>query len=126
MSEVIRIHNENELIKIELRYSTIKECLIKRGEEIISTKKNYKSILIDIWKTMRIQNIFQNSTFNIKLTNENGEKGYRWCSKLNISIQNQDAKGTLKEILNMVKVNKLTIKLTITLETGQNIYFNLE
>ena len=117
---------ENELILTQITHSIIKECLVKQGEEIISTNTTYRSILVDIWKSMPTQKILQTTEFNFKLSNENGEKGYKWCSDINMSFQNKDAKGTLKEILNMVKVNKLHIKLTIKLESGQNIYFKLE
>ena len=43
-----------------------------------------------------------------KLNNENGEKGFNWCDDIHMSFQSKDATGTLKEIINMVKVNKLT------------------
>jgi hypothetical protein len=117
---------ENELIITRLINSTIEECLIKKEEEIISMNTSYRSVLIDIWKSMPTQQILQTTTFNFKLTNENGEKGYRWCDDINMSFQNKDATGTLKEILNMVKVNKLTIKLSIKLETGRIIHFKIE
>ena len=42
-----------------------------------------------------------------------------------MSFQDKNATGTLKEILNMVKVNKLTIKLSIKLETGRIVYYKL-
>ena len=44
-----------------------------------------------------------------------------------MSFQNKDARGTLKEILHMVKVNKLTIKLlSIKLETGKIVHLKIE
>ena len=43
-----------------------------------------------------------------------------------MSFQNKDIRGTLKEILNMVKLNKLTINLSIKLETDRIIYFKIE
>jgi len=43
--------------------------------------------------------ILQNTTFNIKLTNENGKCGYIWKPEINMSIQGKDAPGTLKEII---------------------------
>ncbi len=43
-----------------------------------------------------------------------------------MSFQNKDTTGTLKEIINMVKVNKLTIKLSIKLETGRIVHFKIE
>jgi hypothetical protein len=118
---------ENELNMTQITHSTIEECVIKKEEENISTSKScYRSVLVNIWKSMPVQKILQTTTFNFKLTNENGEKGYRWCNDLNMSFQNKDATGTLKEIVNMVKVNKLTIKLSIKLETGRIVHFKIE
>ena len=117
---------ENELNMVQITHSTIEECVIKKEEENISTSKSYRSVLVDIWKSMPTQKILQTTTFNFKLTNENGEKGYKWCDDLHMSFQNKDATGTLKEILNMIKVNKLTIKLSIKLETGKIVHFKIE
>ena len=117
---------ENELIMTQIKYSTIEECLIKQKEEIISTKKSYRGVLIDILKSMPAQQILQTSKFNFKLTNENGEKGYNWCNDINMSFQDKEALETLKEILHMIKVNNLTINLCIKLETGRIVYFKIE
>ena len=114
---------ETELNTMPIKGSTIIECIIKDGEENISTKCKYRSILIDIWKSMPAQKILQTTTFNFRLTNENGVKGYNWCSDINMSFQSKDAHGTFKEILNMIKVNKYTIHLSIKLETGKIVYF---
>ena len=117
---------ENELNITQITNSKIEECLIKKEEEIISINTSYRSVLVDIWKSMPSQKILQTTTFNFKLTNETGEKGYKWCDDIHMSFQNKDARGTLKEILNMVKVNKLTIKLSIKLETGRIVHFKIE
>ena len=117
---------ENELNNTQITNSTIEECLIKKEEETISINTSYRSVLVDIWKSMPSQKILQTTTFNFKLTNENGVKGYTWCDDIHMSFQNKDARGTLKEILNMVKVNKLTIKLSIKLETGRIVHFKIE
>ena len=114
---------ENELNITQITNSTIVECLIKKEEETISTNTSYRSVLVDIWKSMPTQKILQTTTFNFKLENQHGEKGYKWCDDIHMSFQNKDARGTLKEILNMVKVNKLTIELSIKLETGRIIHF---
>lgn len=117
---------ENELNMMIFTHSIIEECLIKKDEVNISTNKSYRSILIDIWKSMPTQKILQTTTFNFKLTNENGEKGYNWCNDIKMSFQSKDAKGTLKEIIHMVKVNKMSIILAIKLETGRIINFRIE
>ena len=114
---------EAELNSLGLENSIIFSCSIKNNEDVISTKVTYRSILIDIWKSMPTQKILQNTTFNFKLTNENGEKGYSWIPSINMSFQSKDAFGTLKEILHMVNINNMTIKLCIKLETGKIIYF---
>jgi hypothetical protein len=117
---------ENELNMTQITHSTIEECVIKKEEENISTNTCYRLVLIDIWKSMPTQKILQTTAFNFKLTNEIGEKGYKWCEDIHMSFQNKDARGTLKEIINMVKVNKLTIKLSIKLETGRIVHFKIE
>jgi len=116
---------ETELNATRITHSSIIECVIKKGEENISTNKKYRSVLVDIWKSMPTQKILQNTTFNFKLINENGEKGYLWCPDINMSFQSKDSKGSLVEILNMIKVNNLTIKLSIKLETGRIVYFKI-
>ena len=89
-------------------------------------KRKIKRINSEIWKSMPTQQILQTTTFNFKLTNENGKKGYNWCYDIRMSFQNKDARGTLKEILNMVKVNKFTMELSIKLETGRIVHFKIE
>jgi hypothetical protein len=42
-----------------------------------------------------------------------------------MSFQSKDAEQTLKEIIRMVKENKLTIKLIIKLETGRMVHFKI-
>ena len=117
---------ENELNMTLITHSTIEECIIKKEGVNISTNQNYRSVLIDVWKSTPTQKILQTTTFNFKLTRETGVNGYKWCDDIHMSFQNKDAKGTLKEIVNMVKVNKLTIDLSIKLETGRIVHFKIE
>ena len=116
---------EDELNRSILNSSKILNCTVKNGDKIISNKKKYRSILNDIWVSMPTQKILQTTTFNMKLTNENGLDGYKWCPKLNLSIQNKDSIYSMKEILNMIKVNNYSIKITIQLETEEIINFKL-
>ena len=117
---------ENEMNMCNFTNSSIIKCLIKRQGENISTKTRYQSILTDIWKSIPSQIIVQNTYFNVKLTNENGALGYNWCNDINMSFQGKDSNGTLKEIINMVKVNNMSINISIMLETGGIIYFKIE
>jgi hypothetical protein len=116
---------EDEFNRTILNSSSILHCIVKNGEEIISNKSRYRSILNDIWISMPTQKILQTTTFNMKLTNENGLDGYKWYPKLNLSIQNKNANYTMKEILNMCKVNNYSIKITIQLETNTIIKFKM-
>ena len=117
---------ENELHRTQTKYSTPVECVIKKEGVTISTSTSYRGILVDVWKSTPTQKILQTTTFNFKLTKETGEKGYHWCDDIHMSFQNKDAPGALKEIVNMVKVNNLTIDLSIKLKTGRIIHFKME
>jgi hypothetical protein len=114
---------EDEFNRTILNSSKITDCIVKNGEEIISNKTKYQSILKDIWKSMPTQKILQTTDFNMKLTEEDGIDGYNWSPELKLSIQNKDAKHTMKEILNMIKVNNYSIKISIRLGTGQIIKY---
>ena len=117
---------ENEININEITDSIILKCIIKRENEIISINRTkYKKILIDIWKSMTMRQILKNSEFNFKLSYENNQK-FSWCEDLNISFQNKDTKETFKEILNMVKINKLSINLSIKLKTNKIIHLKIE
>ena len=117
---------EHELNMTQITHSAIEECVIKKGEEIISKNNNYRLNLINIWKNMPTPKILQTTTFNFKLINQYGERGYNWCNDLHMSFQDKHAKGALDEILNMIKVNRLTIELSIKLETGRIVHFKCE
>ena len=118
---------EIELNATQLEFSKIEECLIKKGEEIISRNRHYyRSVLVDIWKSMPNQQILQTTTFNFKLINQNGERGYNWCRHINMSFQDKASEGALKEIIKMVKVNNISINLSIKLQTGRIVHFKIE
>ena len=118
---------EDQLNRSILNSSKILNYIVKNGEEIILNKTKYRSILTDIWKSIPTQKILQTTTFNMKLTDEDGIDGYKWSPELKMSIQNKDAKYTMKELINMIKVNNYSIQISIQLEIGQtiNYKFNL-
>jgi len=118
--------SEDELNNTDIRFSNILECIIKKGDEVISSnRKKYRPILIDVWRHIPTRRILQTTTFNFKLTNESID-GYNWCPDINMSFQSKDAKNTLKEIIEMVKENELNINLSIKLQTGNIIYFKID
>ena len=124
LSPLIHYITLEELNEVNLKYSKVLICIIKKKDTIISEKKRYFSILKDLWSCMPVQKILQTTTFNMKLTNENGTDGYNWCSDLHLSIQGKPADYTLKEILNMINVNKFSIEISIKLQTNQIIKFS--
>jgi hypothetical protein len=154
MSEIIRIYNianytqeiidgdliltpiikvitsEKELLNnYSFNYFSILECIIINNEnkEIFLQKKQIISameILIEIWKSMPKLLILQKTTFNFKLTNENGNNDYYWCPQLLMSYQNKNYyKGAIIEILKMCNVNNYSIDIKIKLSSDQVINF---
>ena len=117
--------SEDEVNRTTLISSKILNCVVKNGEEIISDKTGYQTILNDIWYSMPTQKILQTTTFNMKLTNENGLKGYTWHPKLNLSVQGKCANKCMKEIINMIHINNYSINITIQLERDKIIKFKL-
>jgi hypothetical protein len=116
---------EKDFNKLKLSNSEILECIIKNGDKVISNKKKYRQILNDVWDSMSIDKVIQHTKFNIKLTDEDGVNGYYWNSSLKISIQGKDSTNTMKEIINMVKINNYHIKISIKLNNGNIIIFKI-
>mgnify|MGYP000854013969 CR=1 FL=1 len=126
----MEVINETTFLKtflnsdIGLSGSRISSCLIKnRNDEIITNKTKYLSILIEIWRSMDTCAIEQHTTFTYKTTNEHGVKGYKWYPELKLSLLNKNARGTMKEIIHLIKMNNYTIDIFITLKSGQIINY---
>ena len=108
-----------------LRYSKILKCCVIKANDIITNNKKYKSILIDILKSIPRNKILSTCKFKFKSTNEKGLYGYQWSQGLNMSIQSKDSLSTMKEIINMVKLYKYTMNITIKLKNTNIINYNL-
>jgi len=122
------ITSEKELLHFSFNYSTIIGCIIKNNEnkEIFSVKKGIISaieILIEIWKSMPKLLILQNTTFNIKLTDEHCNSNYKWCPQLLMSYEEKDTRDTIIEILKMCNLNNYSINIKIKLSSDQVINF---
>ena len=114
----------HELLYKNLTNSKINYCIITDTDnEIISNSIKYNRILIDIYKYLPASFILQNTTFNIKLTNENGNRGYIWYSEINMSVQGKDSNGTFKEIIKMINLNNYKIDIGIELSNGEKINY---
>lgn len=116
---------KEELQRTDFTNSSIIEYDIKdnEGNTISNNKIEYKPILVDIWASMPASKLLQTTTFNFKLTNEKGYKGYNWCEPIKMSVVNKNTNGSMKEILNMLDVNNYNIKISIKLDKGRVIYY---
>jgi ferredoxin-fold anticodon binding domain-containing protein len=109
----------DELLDKNLTNSKINYCIITDADadnEVISNSIKYSKILIDIYKYLP-------ASFNIKLTNENGNRGYTWYSEINMSVQGKDSNGTFKEIIKMINLNNYKIDIEIELSNGESINY---
>ena len=116
----------DELLDKNLTNSKINYCIItdtNTDNEVISNSIKYSKILIDIYKYLPASFILQNTTFNIKLTNENGNRGYTWYSEINMSVQGKDSNGTFKEIIKMINLNNYKIDIEIELSNDESINY---
>ena len=110
---------KDKVIKdINFTSSKIIKCKIKKEDKLISNKKYYKKVLINIYETMKLEDIKSLTEFNIKMTDEKGKKGYHWSKSLGISIQNKDTNSTIKEIIRMCRINKLQLYMKIKLKNS--------
>ena len=109
--------------------SKIISCEIKDKDKEISKKTKYLRILYDIWKPMRVQKILKETSFIIILANEvDAEEKARKSStgfirELNMHVQRRCAQLTMKEILRFVDICKLTIDISIRLDTNSVINY---
>lgn len=110
---------------LNLTNSKIDYCIIKElNNNVISyNQQNWFQILIDIYKSIPATLILQTSSFNIKLTNENGIKGYRWCPEINMSIQCKNTNETYKEIMKIIIIKNYKIDIGITLLNNYSVNY---
>jgi hypothetical protein len=122
---IFRLISLDELVNINLTNSNIIDCIITDNDnEIVPLLNNtYRRILISIYRTLPASFILQNTTFNIKLTNESGYRGYTWHPEINMSIQGKDSNGTFKEIIRMINLNNYKIDIKIDLFNNEKINY---
>jgi hypothetical protein len=106
-----------------LNDSIILQCEIKNNEEIVSKKTTYIGLLIDVWKTISNQRVIQTTKFKFSLKDENENNMLVWYEEINMYVATKDANNTFKELLNMIKINNYSIKISIKLKEGRVIQF---
>ena len=88
---------------------------------VISEQTKYAAVLVDVWASMCAQKVLQNTSFNFKLTDEHGVKGFHWNGTLRMSFQRKDATATMREIMRMVEVNRYEMDMTVRLGHGRHV-----
>jgi len=101
--------DEVTLFQQNLRKSNIIECKINNINIDI---KKYKKLLIYLYSTTDIGIILQNTILNIS-QEEKYDKGFEYYNQLGLSIQGADARRTLNEIINIIKIKNYSIELKI-------------
>lgn len=119
LTRIIPFVDEVSLFQKNLRGSTILECKLNN---IVYDIKKYKKLLINLYSTTDIETILQNTILNIS-QQEIYDKGFEYYNKLGISIQGVDARRTLKEIINIVKIKHCRMDLTIKLKNDEVVRF---
>jgi len=128
LTPILNYISESDLLSIDLRHSQINYCIIKdKDNNILLNNSNvisYLRNLIDLYKNITTSVILQNTSFNISLQKEDDKnKGYVWYPEIRLSIQGKDARGTIREIINMVRINEYKIDISINLSNGEIIYY---
>lgn len=113
-----------KLLSIDLSGSSLLDCSVFTTSNMISAdEKNYRNILNDIWYSMEIQDVLRRTSFSMKNKNNNSESGYIYDNKLNLFIKGEDVNYTVREMLNMIKLNKYFINMKIKLKDNTEISY---
>jgi len=121
---------EKEIQYTDFKKSKIKDCTIKKGIETIKRKPNpsgnWTNVLNDVNSALSRQEFMATTTFKYAEGNLKGVKGFRWREGCGFSTQNKDTPATFKEIVDMVKKNKMTIDMSIQKADGKIVHFKIE
>ncbi len=93
-----------------------------RINDIDIDARKYKKLLIYLYSNTDIATILQNTALNIS-RQERYNKGFEYYKQLGISIQGADARRTLREIINIIKIKKYSMGLKIKLKDDEIIHF---
>jgi len=119
LTRIIPFINEATLFKKNLRGSIITECKINNDNNDI---KKYKKLIVYLYSITNIDTILQHTILNIS-QQEIYDKGFEYYSQLGLSIQGADSRRTLKEIINIIKINNYSMELKIKLKNDEIISF---
>ena len=109
------------LFEKDLKGSKIIGCIVNDKNSNIN---KYHQLLIHLYSEVDLNTILQNSTLNISL-DKISEKGFKYYDDIGLSIQSVEARKTLKEIINIVKVMNYSLELRIKLKNEETIRFKI-
>jgi hypothetical protein len=119
LTRILPFIDEVTLFQQNLRKSNIIDCKINNVNIDI---KKYKKLLIYLYSITDIEIILQNTILNI-LQEEKYDKGFEYYNQLGLSIQGADARRTLNEIINIIKIKNYSMELKIKLTNEEIIRF---
>jgi len=120
------ITNEEELFRKDLTNSSIIYCIIKDNDNFIEIPANYPHIrcLINLYTKFPKSFILSKTKLKVSLKKENYNNiGFIYYPEIEMSIDDKDTNESLKEIMNMIRINNFKIELGIVLSNGDNIYY---
>jgi len=113
--------DEPSLFKKNLRGSSIVECKINNINLDIN---KYKKLVIHLYYKINVETILQYTKLNIS-REERYDKGFEYYKHLGLSIQGADARRTLNEIINIIKLKHYNMELKIKLKPDEIICFSI-
>jgi hypothetical protein len=126
-------HYVSEKVLIDtVTNSTILNCLVLSGPTVISTSLNYRTIVKDILPTMTRKQLIDDKDRpgrkDYWLVHEDADldtENTVWQSRKNNTLEFRGicARDALIELLHLVKVNQLTIQLSILTKQGVLIHY---
>jgi superfamily II DNA or RNA helicase len=114
-------NNKNILLikQNNFRFSKIKKAFINKKE---LKNLNYVQLVILCYKNIEnINKIFEDNIINI-IRGKKNNQGFKYCDDMDISIQGQDAKNSITEIVRQCILNKLSFDIEIELKNDNIIH----
>ena len=112
-------------------YDHISKCNIVscKISNIKISKLKFNSILSDIWDTMTEYDIIKHASYTFKYEDQLEEKDIKYYKNYQKNIKmyfcNRSGPETFREIVKMVKINKLNLNIVIENTDNQLIEFNI-
>ena len=115
----------DDIMAMPFAHSKLVRCTIKTNTNeagtVSSMRTRYRSVLIDIYKSLSWTELKAQTRFKVLDGNMYGINGYQWCEELDASIPPKSATDTLREIVRLVIINKYSLDMMVKLPGGENV-----